>query len=303
MDLKKEILNYLDSIKNEFNELKIKSRQDNIDNQLKRVEKFMPKITSGKISIAKIMELVFGHLKVEPITTLKHVTLFEIDGIWCIKKKHSNGWSDVLRLNKNNYTKQDAFNKAKEIDAVYTRGYTVINKLYVPTGQLVFANYFLNTKDEYAFKLPENLYFKEKYSINTKYGRQNSMNYLAKNYNLGYAQLGNTTAAIFKIDDNRLIIAPEYYYNDITDEEVSPLKNWKYLGDISCSVWRIEFTDKATIDNHKTFNHKHLEKEDNVVIKVNPGVWSIQNYYHDKSDNDLAKKFGYPIWVELNKQQ
>lgn len=303
MDLKKEILNYLDSIKNEFNELKIESRKDNIDNQLKHIEKYLPEIEAGKVSIEDALELFFGHLKIEPITTLKHVTLFDFGGIWSIKRKYNvKHWSDVLRLHKDEYSKQEAIVKTEEINSIYSKDYTEIKELSVPTGKFVFANYFIDTDSEYAFSIPNDLRFDEEYSINNKYGRQNCMSYLSKHLGLGYVQLGNTTASIFKISDDKLIIAPEYHYDDTTDEEIEPPKKWEYLGNISCSVWRVEFTDKINIDNHDSFNHKRLEEENSVTTNVNPGTWSVRSYYQSNSDNELTKMFGYPVWVELNKE-
>ena len=304
-DLKEKVLTYLDSIKNEFNALRIESRVDNIDKLVEQLKALISKVNTTnpkKLSDEAVIELFLDHLKVEPIKTIGNISLLDDGGLWAVKRMYKhNRWSDIARFRKSKYTEGAMFEKIKEIATIYSRKYTEIIELKIPTGQLVFANWFLSNDRGYAFDLPEELKYTDDYSINSKYGRQNCMDYMSKEYDLGYVQLGNTTAAIFKLNDDRVIIAPEYYYDDATDKDVEPPKDWEYLGDISCSVWRVEFADKETLDNNDNFKQESLEEEDSVSVQVSPGIWSAKNYYRDYSDKGLAKKFGYPIWVELNR--
>lgn len=296
MNIRDEAIAYLASIRNTYNNERIDLRMLSISKTAERMKKYIPKIEEGGLDKDTLFELFFGHLKIELIFSLKHVHLFDEPGAWIIKSgKRGGRMYEVLTLLKSKTSKDDAIKMTEEVGVVYDRDRTEIKELVVPTGELVFTNFFLDIDSEYAFDLSEELKYTEKYSINNVYGRQNCMNYLAKHHNLGYVQLGNTSCEVFKVNENRIHLCPVYY-----DETEVPY-GWESLGSISCDVWRIEFIDQLFIDKNKTISRKRLEEEDKVTVSVTPGKWQIKNYYHRKSDKKLAEDFGYPVWVELNR--
>jgi hypothetical protein len=309
MDFKKTIIDYLDSIKNDFNELRIENRKDNISKTLERLKDYKEKIISGEWTIDDFLEAFFGHLKVESILTLNSVSLFDEPAIWAIRRKVRHGnydrWSDIYRVLKDKCSKTEAIKLAEKMEDIYTREFTEVPSIKVPSGKLLFSNYFLNNEEgdnkTYAFNVPEDLKYDDWFSLNSKFGRQNMMTYLAKEYNIGYCQLGNRTVGVYKVDNDRIYLAPTSYYDDVTDRDIEPTKKWEYLGDIDCSVWRVEFIDEILFDSNNNIDKDFFEEEDNVIVEVTPGTWTAHNYYHCKSDKSLVEKFGYPVWIEINR--
>ena len=181
---------------------------------------------------------------------------------------------------------------AKSYDRIFEERceQTTIN---FPTGELLFANYF-SPMDE----LPDNIKYGEKFSINGALGRQNTMEWLAENRGIAYGQLGNTSCAVYKVNDDKIYITSAYAEDD--DEGNSLIPPGEMMGTISCGVWRFEGVDKADIAKHK-FNIEEAEIDDLVEVKVNPGEWEMRVYYQHYGDDDLIEKFKIPLWAELNR--
>lgn len=194
---------------------------------------------------------------------------------------------------------------AKEFEKIEKRGYTECNVEF-PSGKIVFSNFFKNKKmDDYAFEMPDQLKYKDLYSINHQLGEQNVMKKLSELHGLGYAQLGNCSASIYKISDNHIIVTTTHpYYEEHGFElELDRQVDWEYLGDICCDVWRIEFIDQENFKKGDALplDHKEYRYNKPLLTKVNPGIWSVKNRYHYIDDDSELKKGQYPKWVELRR--
>lgn len=203
-------------------------------------------------------------------------------------------------------TVDDVYRKAEVFNKIH-REKCVQSQVEFPTGNLLFANFFKNSKcDDYAFEMPDDLKYKSGYSINHSYGEQATMDVLSQTHGLGYVQLGNTSAAVYKVNDDKLVMCTLYPY-DYDDEagevEVPIPGDWELLGEVCCDVWRVEFIDQANFDKGDAVPIDHKEYQYNPVFKgkVNPGTWHVKNRYHYMNDETFLKKGEIPIWVELNR--
>lgn len=179
---------------------------------------------------------------------------------------------------------------AEDYDRIYTKKSEDAIVVF-PTGELLFANYF-NPMDE----LTNDIKYSDKYSINGPLGRENTMQWLADNRGIAYGQLGNTSCAVYKVNNDKIYITSSYYGEE-DGEETPP---GELMGNISCGVWRFEAVDTANIAKHK-FDIKEAEIEDLVAVTVTPGEWEIKVYYQHHADEELTEKFGFPLWAELNR--
>ena len=195
------------------------------------------------------------------------------------------------------YEKAEAFNKIHSEKCV-------TGQVEFPTGNILFANFFKNSKeDDYAFEIPGDIKYSSQNSINHALGEQNTMKILSDVHGLGYAQLGNTSAAIYKVGDDRIVMTNCYleYYDEDKDQylDVVMPKDWELIGEVCCDVWRVEFIDQENFDKGDTFP---LDKYDNFSAQVSPGTWTIKNNYHFMNDDSFLKKGQVPVWVELTKE-
>lgn len=179
---------------------------------------------------------------------------------------------------------------AEDYDRIYTKKSEDATVVF-PTGELLFANHF-NPMDE----MPNDIKYSDKYSINGPLGRENTMQWLADNRGIAYGQLGNTSCAVYKVNNDKIYITSSYYGEE-DGEETPP---GELMGNISCGVWRFEAVDTANIAKHK-FDIKEAEIEDLVAVTVTPGEWEIKVYYQHHADEELTEKFGFPLWAELNR--
>jgi hypothetical protein len=150
-----------------------------------------------------------------------------------------------------------------------------INEIEVPSGELIFTNYF--EKDE-LYELPEDIKWNRENSINHLMGRLNLMEYLASK-NVGYGQMGNMDVTIFLKDTkDQIIVGSEYGRRDHQMRH----KGYTKLGSISLRVWRWMCADKQILIGH---GENVEELSDTVVANVNPGRWVVEHYY-DITGND-----------------
>lgn len=155
------------------------------------------------------------------------------------------------------------------------------SEIEVPTGEIVFANYFDQDK----------FYKNEKHrgekSINSTLGRDVLMQDLAKE-NIGYGQMGNMSVTLFvKNDGTEIIVSTEFGYNKEDGEFEVEHDGFIPLGQISLSVWRWQCGDKKILldggeklpDDLKISNEKHDGYEELIAMRVKPGRWEIKHYY------------------------
>lgn len=148
-------------------------------------------------------------------------------------------------------------------------------KIEVPTGDLVFANFFRQKE----------IYSPGDFSINSLLGRIKLANHLAE-LNVGYGQMGNMTVDVWKRTDGKQIIignAEEFedslYYSAHEGEYI-------YLGNICLDVWRWMCADKSVLEKHgeelpklKVDKCVELDHRDFILAKVESGTWLIHHYY------------------------
>lgn len=189
-------------------------------------------------------------------------------------------------------TREEIIALAQKYDHINTKRSEDVDVVF-PTGELIFANYF-SPMDE----LPEDIQWNEEFSINEAIGRENTMKWLAENRGIAYGQLGNTSCAVYKVNDDKIYITSAYYGEE--DGEIAP--PGELMGTISCGVWRFEAVDKARFAEHG-FKLKTLQTgEDRVKVKVNPGEWSMRVYYQHRSDEEQIENHWFPLWAELTRK-
>lgn len=203
-------------------------------------------------------------------------------------------------------TVDDVYKKAEVFNKIHSEK-SVEGQVEFPTGNILFANFFKNSKcDDYAFEVPDDLKYGSECSINHSYGEQKTMEILSKTHGLGYVQLGNTSAAVYKVNDDKIVMCtlwPQLYDEEEGEVDVPIPADWKLLGEVCCDVWRVEFIDQANFDKGDTIpiDHKAYEYNKPFKGKVNPGTWHIKNRYHFMNDESYLRKGKIPTWVELNR--
>lgn len=206
-----------------------------------------------------------------------------------------------------NTTVEMVYEEAEEMNKIYADKCTT-SEVEFPTGNIIFANFFKNSAmDDYAFEMPEDLKYKSEYSINYDIGVQRTMRKLSELHGLGYVQLGNTTADIYKVGEDKIIMTTSYAYypdeNDEFDVDIPAPEEWEHIGDVCCDVWRLEFIDQQNFDKGDTLplDHKEYDYNKPCRCKVNPGTWKVTNRYHFMDDQVALKNGEYPIWCELTR--
>jgi len=205
-----------------------------------------------------------------------------------------------------NRTVEDVYAVAEIFNKIHSEGCTEC-QVEFPTGNILFSNFFKNkARDDYEFAMPDNLQYRSGYSINHSFGEQATMKTLSETHGLGYVQLGNTSAAIYKIGDDRIVMTtlyPTYEDEDGYENDIEPPDDWEEIGTISCDVWRVEFIDQANFDKGDglPLDHEGYNNNKPCKGKVNPGTWTVRNRYHYMNDDHYLKKGEIPIWVELTR--
>ena len=308
----KSIINQLTSIKNKFNthflnETSIKSQAKFIIYNEKKNKK------RTRLSKESLLEYMFDEYKREEIRTFKHIIV--------VGRPRSNKYYlymnrerervipiiDIFVNKRKGETIQKVFDIAKKFNQIHEQRY-VTTKVTFPSGNLLFANFFKNLKaDDYAFPVPDELKHSE--SINHSVGEQNTMKILSDTHGLGYAQLSNTSASVYIINNDKIIVTsrcPYYEDNEGFEQELKAPSEWQYLGDVCCEVWRIEVIDQENFDKVNDalpIDDKEYEYDPPIKGKVTAGVWTIKNQHHFIGDHDYTKKGEFPVWVELTRDK
>jgi hypothetical protein len=310
---KEEIKEKLKSIQNHLNQYDFDDESVN-----KYVDLIFADIDSGKERSEDEKETFLSHIidqhYREIVKDLSHITItkdkYDMHYI-CLKSR--NKLYPILQVftfrSHREEIIQDIHKWAEECNTIYANGYTTC-EIEFPSGEILFANYFKNAEGkDYAFEVPEDLKYKERNSINHSFGEQNTMKILSKEHGLGYVQLGNTSATVYKVNDDRIVITSAWasYYDEETEQEedISIPEEWQELGEICCDVWRVEFIDVINFSKKPTLplDHEGYEYNRPFTGKVNPGIWTVKNRYHFMDDQKEMKKGNIPIWVEMNRKE
>lgn len=159
----------------------------------------------------------------------------------------------------------------------------------VPTGKLVFANYF---KPDEINTNPEHEHEKE-YSQNATLGRYNLMQHLAKK-NVGYAQMSNMSVHLYvKNDGTEIIVGPQYKYDEEDQELEVVYEGFTYAGEIDCGVWRWQCADKQLLDKYEDPFPAFCDEPEYIEIPVKSGKWHIEHYFEFYSKEDDRKGLPY----------
>jgi hypothetical protein len=206
------------------------------------------------------------------------------------------------------YGNRDDILKIAQVCADIDKDQCESSTVEFPTGELCIANFFCEDRDNGFDELPKDMKYKEEFSINNSFGRRNTMKWLAENKGIAYGQLGNTSVSVYKVSDDKLVVASGSAYTE--DEEGYELEipvpeGWVHVGDICCDVWRFEAVDKQRFVEHGFDLEAYKEDRDHMDFletKVTAGTWDMKCYYQYMSDEDMTKKFGYPVYAELERR-
>lgn len=304
--IKIKTIEAIKAISNEYNKTQTDSLLKRIDQVVDGIIKMMDKAKSDDEShIDAIINLRLTSAKRTLTKDLTHFVLVhgEYGQYYLFIKTKDRG----LRIYDDMYvdSEAEAIEIAEQEDKIRVQGYTGVDSISFPSGEIIFANYFPSS-DDYAFEVADDLKYKDKYSINSRRGQQNCMEYKAEKHGCGYAQLGNTTCSVYKVSDEKIVLTTNnpYWYDDEGYEiEVEAPEGWEYLGNFDCAVWRTEFADKFFVDNSTKLDKKSFAEEEKVVANVTPGEWSFKNHYFNCDDDEALKNKTLPVWVEITRNK
>lgn len=176
-------------------------------------------------------------------------------------------------------------------------------EIEVPTGELVFQNFF---REQPMYDFPKN--DKTYREINNLKDRNELMQYLASN-GVGYGQMGNMSLTVYANKNNEILLGsdPDHMADMIPDKirylngdygkkpegeklerhkrELQQMQDFESMlekgkfkdkGGISLSMWRWVCADKSVIEK---YGEKHDKDQDQVIVKVVPGTYIIEHYY------------------------
>ena len=165
----------------------------------------------------------------------------------------------------------------------------------VPTGRLVFVNFFGNYEEHDPKREHE-------YSLNHDAGRMKLAEYYATKHNIGFGQMGNMSVGVYcNKQTNRIWIATPYdpKEQEILQEGEKGYEEWKkeceqfdemtvknkakFRGSISCEVWRWMCCDAKFIDK-KYWKPKDYS-DDPIVVRVQPGRYKIRHMYRSDTEH------------------
>lgn len=186
----------------------------------------------------------------------------------------------------------------------------------VPTGKLVFSNFFDDRKptdkkpqdcDCYASERDgkttmEIFELKDKWdhSINDFIGRVYLMRHYASKFNIAYGQMGNMGIAIYVNRTGDKIIIGNAYPED-HDKDSKTYKQWMRLkkqgfrevGNISLEMWRWMACDKSILDQYEIPLKEEGDMFGVCTVEVKKGKWKMTHYYD--SDVGTEDDFVYSV--------
>jgi hypothetical protein len=177
----------------------------------------------------------------------------------------------------------------------------------VPTGKLVFANFFDDRKttdkkeddcDCYASERDGKTTMevfepkdKWKSSINDFIGRVKLMKHYASKFNIAYGQMGNMSIGIYVNRTGDKIIIGCHCPEDC-DEDRKMVKQWKrykkqgfkMVGELSLEMWRWMACDKSILDQYQIPLKEEGDRYGVHTVEVKKGKWKMTHRY----DSDLG---------------
>lgn len=168
-------------------------------------------------------------------------------------------------------------------------------ELTFPSGEVMIDNFFQSVKGRGLFNVPKDEEYSDKYSLQTLKGRFKRQDYLAKTYNVGYAQMGNMSVDVFVSKDKKKIVigkSPEYTTNKHKKFNEKFEKEFTNIGEISLRVWRWECVDKQLWEAFEDKVEGDLESS--LMANVIPGTYEVK---HSNRFQDYTGK--YSIYSEI----
>lgn len=228
-------------------------------------------------------------------------------------------WREYYDLNKtNNYKYEFTEKESCSCGAkALIENKKLVSYIDFPTGHLVFANYFKTANDT-----PKGEEYSDP-SLNSLIGRNKRMLYLAEQ-GFGFGQMGNMSVSIFVNPKGDIIIGDEIamveeticdkeaylngeYGKPPKEEDIKRCQKeiadgkaymkiieegqYKYIDDISLSVWRWMCADKKTLKALK--EPKFADHMDVVKVKVEPGRYKLEHYYDLIDTTDIENVYLY----------
>lgn len=198
----------------------------------------------------------------------------------------------------------------------------------VPTGELVFANYFDdrktyteadkdrdcyidNDRKEMEIFEPKDKWSRE-LSLNSHAGRIGLMNHYSSKHNIAFGQMGNMSVGIYikKGKKDRIVISSAYLSDRVEsdDKELASksekfLKEHRLLGCISLEVWRWMAADMSILKKNKIsikLAKKGDYRDENILVKVKKGKWKVTHQFRT-DDCDQDKDLEYSV-LELENE-
>lgn len=162
---------------------------------------------------------------------------------------------------------------------------------------LLFTNFFRGWEEEEKEEKKKHEY--DWFGLNYLSGRKNLASFFAS-LNVGYQQTTNTSVYIFtNKDKTEIIIIEGAYYHSETEElyvlDVLPELGYKYLGSVSCDMWRYMFINQCDL-------RECDKKFETVKAKIKKGKYKVFNYF-DSSEVETHKidKFSVASSIKLIK--
>jgi len=183
----------------------------------------------------------------------------------------------------------------------------------VPTGKLVFVNFFDDrkpyiendknrdcyiNKDKKEMKIFEpKEKWSEEFNLNTHLGRIGLMNHYSSKHNIAFGQMGDGGIGIYTNKNrDRIVISCAYLANRLTDKDGDKqyltkiekfLKEYRKVGQISLEMWRWMAADMSVVEKNKIpvkINKNDYNKD--VLLKVKKGKWKVTHKYRTDDCNE-----------------
>ena len=141
----------------------------------------------------------------------------------------------------------------------------LVAEIDVPTGNLVFTNFFRG--------MPAIERKVDKYSLNQVVGRNKIMQVYAE-HNIGFGQTGNTILEVIQRRVGLTIQVPPFDSGPGIRGCVYSMKRpkRKILGEICCDMWRWMCMDESFITQHEA-----VPSDGHFTVKIQPGRYRIQH--------------------------
>lgn len=152
----------------------------------------------------------------------------------------------------------------------------------IPTGHFVIGNYFIDNNSEASFSVPREERYSPKYNICNLNGRNNTADYLSKNFNIGYVQINSSVSVWVSNDTNKILLVMEPCDDGTRKKKGIKKFNNQFLkdhikiGDLDQQVWRYEFADQQILDKYKAIPSKSYES---LELNITRGKYSVKHHY------------------------